>query len=719
MHMLAILLLLGQAQAADTNGYSTPALRAVIQRAESANAAPPAALRGYTARYETAVALTKLLPDRIEGTSTIEQTAGVFTWQDGVGFGQHQEGYRVVTTGVPLPASAALANGWIIPTLTGDEYDAFGVGSGAATAAGADSAGRLAVRSPLRTDRERYYRFEGGDTLTMEFPVGGPQRVVRIAVWPRDSLEQAAKLFRGNLYLDPETGVLRRIRGQFLTMGGPPASGKMRLLNSLALNAAVVDIVNTEVPGAGWLPTWQLVDLEVLIPLTTESWSVIRVITDLRDIKPVVQPAGGPTVVFPEFPKGRTVAPKDSISEFRGWQQSPDKSVRSFSPSNLFDVGPLAFRPDGPPEFLWRGPTTLEALRFNRVEGLYLGVSGTAYLRNVMPGLRIRGTAGYAIWPGLPRGGVTATLGRGPWAWNAKVMRDLDLATKFPDPLDYNRGVRALFQQDNYDYADRLTAGVGGTRFFSRTAPGNVTARVDWVKDRRTVADLSTGPLGQSYTLNPTVMAYGYPRAQLSVNWHPEISSHFTRPGLALSASYEAGGGDLPYQRIQAGLVVRANWRSVVFTLVGDVGTTISDNPPTQQLFLIGGSGSMPGYDYDQFGGNVAALTRWMLSAPLPFLQSPLKIGNTTIPPIAPNLSYRMYNGYTESTNAGADAALDAVGTQVVNGVTVPFSVPSDGIKTTQEIRLSLFGTLLGLGFARPMETGADWTFTFSFAQSF
>ena len=180
-----------------------------------------------------------------------------------------------------------------------------------------------------------------------------------------------------------------------------------------------------------------------------------------------------------------------------------------------------------------------------------------------------------------------------------------------------------------------------------------MTARVDCVKDRRTVADLSDGPLGQTYTLNPTVIAYEYPRAQLSVNWHPEISSHFTRPGLALSASYEAGGGDLPYQRIQAGLVVRANWRSVVFTLVGDVGTTISDNPPTQQLFLIGGSGSMPGYDYDQFGGNVAALTRWMLSAPLPFLQAPLKIGNTTIPPIAPNLSYRMYNGYTESTQFG------------------------------------------------------------------
>ena len=466
--MLAMLLLFGQGQVPDTSAYASPALRTLVQHASAANAAPPAALRGYSARYESEVALTKLLPNRIEGTSTIEQTAGVFTWQHGVGFGQYQEGYRVVTTGVPLPASAALANGWIIPTLTSDEFGAFGVGSGAATEAGTDSGGKLAVRSPLGADRDRYYRFEGGDTLTMDFPVGAPQRVVRIRVWPHDSLVQAAKLFRGDIYLDPQTGVLRRIRGQFLTLGGPPESGKKRLFNSLALNGAVVDIVNSEVPGAGWLPTWQLVDLEVLIPLTTESWSMIRVITSLRDLKPFVQAPGEPPVELPAFAKGRTVAPKDSVADFHAWQQSPDKAVRPFSPSGLFDVGPLAFRPDGPPEFLWRGPTTLEALRFNRVEGLYLGVSGTAYLRDVMPGLRIRGTAGYAIWPGLPRGGVTATLARGAWAWNAQAMRDLDLASKFPDPLDYNRGVRALFQQDNYDYVDRLTAGVGGTRFFSR-----------------------------------------------------------------------------------------------------------------------------------------------------------------------------------------------------------------------------------------------------------
>jgi hypothetical protein len=129
MHTIAMLLLLGQAQLPDTTGYTTAALRALIQRAESANAAPAAGLRGYTARYESEVALVKRLPERIEGASTIEQTAGQFTWVVGRGFEQHEQGYRVVSTGVPLPGSAALANGWILPTLSGPTFDLFGANS--------------------------------------------------------------------------------------------------------------------------------------------------------------------------------------------------------------------------------------------------------------------------------------------------------------------------------------------------------------------------------------------------------------------------------------------------------------------------------------------------------------------------------------------------------------------------------------------------------------
>ncbi len=220
--MLALLFMLSQTAAQDTLTYASPALRQVIARAESANAAPPADLRGYSARYESEVALVKLLPDRIQGASTIEQTAGVFTWLADSGYGQRQLGYRVVTTGVPLPGSAALSNGWIIPTMTGPKISIFGASSGAKTAVGADSGGDYSAWSPLGPDREKYYRFEGGDTVTIAFPDGTAQRMVRVEVWPRDAGAAREKIFRGDIYLDPETGVLRRLKGQFLTIGGPP-----------------------------------------------------------------------------------------------------------------------------------------------------------------------------------------------------------------------------------------------------------------------------------------------------------------------------------------------------------------------------------------------------------------------------------------------------------------------------------------------------------------
>lgn len=717
--MLSLLLLFARPQAADTSQYSSPELRALIARAEAANAGPPAALRGYTARYEASLGLVRLVPGRVEGASTVEQTAGEFTWLVGQGFGQHQEGYRVVTTGVPLPGAAAVANGWIIPTLTGPRFDLFGAHSGAATDVGADTSDSRSARSPLGRDREQYYRFEGGDTITVEIPGSPPQRVIRVSVRPIDSLRTRERVFQGDLSLDPTTLAVRRIRGQFLTLGGPPPEGKAKLLNSFVFNAAVYDIVTTEIPGAGWVPTYQRIDLLVLIPLTTESWSTLRIVTELRDVAPVIEePGQAPPPVMP-LVAGRSTVSNDSLRAYRAWWRKPDVTINIVNLPEMFDVGPPDFRPAGPPIYFWRGPTTLVALRFNRVEGLYTGVSGTLRLRNAMPGLEIRGTAGYAWWPGDGRGGVTASLARGRWLTTARVMRDLDLTTKFGDPLDYSRGLRALFQQDNYDYVDRTVAGGGFGRFFSAFGPGSVIARFDWVKDRTTVAQLSQGPFGQVYTLNPTVIAYEYPRAQMEVTWQPGVSSRFTRAGVGLHASFEQGWGDLPYTRLQAGFVGRANWRKIVFTIIGDAGTTISDNPPTQQLFLIGGGSTMPGYAYNEFGGNVAYLGRGMIGFPLPFLQAPLQFGNATIPPIAPNLSFRFYTGYTATTNAGAEAALQNVGTVIVDGVPQPFSAPSGSFRKTVEIQVNLFGTLLGLGVAKPLEDNTEWTFIFTFAQSF
>ena len=137
-------------------------------------------------------------------------------------------------------------------------------------------------------------------------------------VVPWVSLAEKTKVFRGDLYLDPATGALRRLRGQFLTVGGPPPEGKAKRLNSIVLNAAVADIVTTEVPGAGWIPTYQRIELEVLIPLTTESWSTLRVMTALREVTPDVGAAGEPPAPEPmAMTPGRSAVPKGSVRGYR------------------------------------------------------------------------------------------------------------------------------------------------------------------------------------------------------------------------------------------------------------------------------------------------------------------------------------------------------------------------------------------------------------------
>ena len=200
----------------------------------------------------------------------------------------------MITTGVPLPASAVLSNGWVIPTLTGPKFDVFGANSGAPTAVGQDSTGDHAVWSPLGPDREQLLHLRGRRHPHHGVPLraaaaGGSGR--RLA--PGLDLSKPTKVFRGDLYLDPATGALRRLRGQSLTKGGPPPQGRAKHLNRLVVNAAVADIVTTEVPGAGWVPTYQRIELEVLIPLTTQSWSVLRLMTRLSDVAAHRGPARG------------------------------------------------------------------------------------------------------------------------------------------------------------------------------------------------------------------------------------------------------------------------------------------------------------------------------------------------------------------------------------------------------------------------------------------
>jgi hypothetical protein len=723
--MLALFLLLqatAQGPAGDSS-YSSPALRALVSRVAAHNELPPPALRAYAAKFESELAVVKGLPGPIEGTVTVDQVGGEFHWDRIKGYGQHHVGYRQETTGVPLPTSSFLYSGWVIPNLYGPELKTFGNESSEPTVSitATPKGAEVKVISPLAPDRERIYRFTGGDTVTLAFPEGPAERLILIHVEPREDLATRTQVFRGDFYLALGTEELRRVRGQLMSAGGPPPSGKAKLVSGLVPNSSVVDVINREVPGAGLVPVYQRIDLLVVLPFALDMQGAVRIVTRLRDVQ--VDTTSSPDRPSPLAPDatGISHAPRDSARAYRDWTSSPTYWPRRELMSDLADVGPVRFAPDGPPVLFGRGSTSTDFIRFDRVEGLFTGAVGTLRLRNALPGAWIRANAGYGWWDHEWRAGVVGAWTRRQLVVQARAQAILDYTNKFADPQTFGPGIGAVLVSDNYDYVLRNQYGAALVRDFGHVNKLRIRLSADWVEDHTTVAWLTSGPTGQSYPPNPNVDPLDYFRTRAEAIWHPRISARFAEPGVGASALWEHGTGSQSYDRVQAYAIGRANWRRFTFALVGNVGAVYSANPPTQQLFLFGGSGSLPGYAWDQFGGDVAAVVKWMVNIPLPFLADPIKLGpKVSLPALAPNISIRIYSGWAEASNAAASASLFRLGTTInSDGQVVQYSVPTDGIKTSGQIRLSLFGSLIGLGLAKAFEPDTQWQFTVDLGLAF
>jgi hypothetical protein len=303
----------------------------------------------------------------------------------------------------------------------------------------------------------------------------------------------------------------------------------------------------------------------------------------------------------------------------------------------------------------------------------------------------------------------------------ARAQAILAYINKFTDPLTFGPGIGAILVNDTYDYVDRTQYGLVLARSFGRLAQVRANVSADWVEDHTTVAALTTGPVGQTYPANPPVDVLDYLRTRVQVAWNPRISGRFAEPGIGASALWEHGGGDQGYDLVQAYAIGRANWKRFTFALVGNVGAVYSANPPTQQLILFGGTGSLPGYEWDQFGGDRAIVIKWMVNIPLPFLTEPIRLGKkVSLPALAPNISIRAYGGASEASDSAATASLARLGIRTSpNGQVVPYSVPTDGIKSSAQFRLGLFGSLVGLALSKAFDAGTDWTFNVDLGLAF
>jgi hypothetical protein len=717
--LLPLLLILQQVP---DSGYSSPDLKGDIDRAAVQNAVAAVQIRNFAARYESSIAVLKRLPENVEGSTATDQVAGVYRWSRSGVFEQHETGHRRRTTGLPLPGTGLLANGWIIPPAVGEAFCPLVPSRAEATIGLIDSLESPSCDGPLHPlslARDGTYRYTGGDTVTLTAPDGRSEQLMHIDVWPRSEFPEPTAVFRGAIYLDPTSGNLRRLRGQILAVGGPGPHGVSHIFGKAFSSALLIDLINDDLPGIGLVPTYQRVDLQIRQPLSSEIYTVIRIVTQLSSASPTSAPGNGPLL---PLHSGPTSAPSDSISHYSGWISQPGFEIGRVQTRDLADVGPPRARPTGTPTLTPRASGGFDYFRYNRVEGVFLGAAATLRLRDAAPGLSFKGGLGYSTKESVLRPQLSTTLQRGQWFVTVRGERALDLANKFADPLDYGRGLKPLLSLDNFDYIDRWNAALGVGRYLRRHRAGLVRVDIGYARDNATPALIDRGLLGQHFLPNPNVEPGSYLRTVVRLDVSPDISSRFIRPGLSLRFRYERGDGDLSYNRYQAGFSARGNIRRVVLTFVADGGVATGQHLPSQQLFLLGGQASLPGYDYDAFAGDRAWLARGLLSIPIPVFDRPVPItGHFSLPPPSPSISFRLYTGQAEATSPSMQDAVARLGVRPNpnDPGTVPFALDSDGIRASTEVRLSFFGSLFGIGFARPLVQGAGWKFQFSLGQTF
>ncbi len=721
--MLALLLLaqLAAPVSRRDSAYSTHALRELVARAAVANHAPPPAFRGYRAHVETELSL--LLRDTLgrEHAPQIEQLASEVRWTRGDAYDMRVVGYRAQGVGVPY-SSLSFVRGWTEPSLYGERLR-LGAELGAARdkTPRAPRADSIVAVHPLAADRDEYYTFSGGDTITVLRPGGRSIPIVRVRVTPhlRDTARFAA--FDGELDLDATRQQVVRMRGQFVILGKPSRS--VRLLSRLPGMVAVAycEFTNTEVEGRYWLPATQRTELQSSFALLGRTRAVMRIVSrfaryEVDDTSRVASAADDVRWV----PHRTTWAPPDSVNAFAAWDAPLGAATTAVAASDFDDIAPDAWRDTGGvhADLL---PTRMEnILRFNRVEGLYTGLETTVRMRSVAPGLVAGAMAGWAWEERTVRGGARVQLSRGGTTYGARGERALASTKDFVRELEpQTGGLDALLGSvDDFDYLDRRLALVSVTKLLGTLERGLVTLQAGVARDGAEPARLARGLFGsRDFRANRGIAEGGYALAMLDLEWHPNVSGDFVERGLGGRLHHEAGQGTLRWQRSELSLSGRGSWGPVVLAAHADAGGVFGGALPPQKLFELGGQGTLPGYGYKEFAGDRAALFRGYGSYTFSVARTPRRVWrNLYLPGLAPGVAAGIQGGWTTLATDAARAAVLVLG-RAPDGQ--PLSRATGGVRATAGVGLTLFNGNAHLGVARPVDHPAPWKLVAGLGQEF
>ena len=723
----------GVAPASVDSVYSTPRVRQLVERASISNRRVPEGLAGYDARVESEMSFIARQPDGIEQTFTVEQAATTVHWDRSGQFEQRVVGYRSQSVGVTISAVGLFREAWVVPILYGNRMTLlFGLQDSTRRKSSSQRRRADAVIAvhPFADDRDRLYRFSGGDTVVTIRPGGREIPIVRVHVEPYgDRLTREATAFRGDIELDEQRAQIVRMRGYFETVG-PRAKGRSQLIASQVEAIAYLELENGEFEGHFWLPTYQRIEAQASISLLGDQRAVFRVISRFRNMT-VTPPRSVPTALVDDslrVTKHRlTFAPRDSIDQFADWSRDIGASTANTAADDFLDVAPDSWRPTGPPIVRLRFQEPTDLFHYNRIEGAYAGVAGEVKLRDASPGLVARGNVGWAWAEQTIRGRVSLERQRGSWWPYVRAGRSLDVTNDFREPFDSGSTLGALFSVDDYDYVDRRSAMIGLTRYANRRRTVRVRLEGGIGSDQYVAAQREHGPFtpGDSgFRFNRGVDNGRYTIASMKVELHPDVNAAFVRPGIGATVQAEAATGDLAWRRAELRIIARRMFGRFIYAAQANAGVVVGDSIPPQQLFEIGENQNLPGYGYKEFAGNQAAVIRGLVMYPLPLWRAPIRLGRFVLPSVGPTLSFGAQGGWSAATNDAARSAILRLGT-VVDSVLgrpeavacAPVSRPTDGFKSSIDFRLRFLGGALSIGAARATDHHESWRFVVGFAQ--
>jgi hypothetical protein len=579
---------------------------------------------------------------------------------------------------------------------------------------------------PLAADRERVYRFSGGDTVE-NLKVGNRViRIVKLDVTAKTPLPPRTTVFTGEIDLDADRKHMVRMRGTFATTVETPA-GPLRVFAASQLEGAIfVELVNSEVNQEYWLPSYQRFDFQAMAATMGDAKAIFRIISRFHDYA-VTLPESTLDILATDTLRTRphvlSIAPADSLSRFRAWHEEMGTASASVSADDFDDVAPTRWRASGTPVVRLQAERLSDLVRFNRVEGLFTGLGVSARMRDAAPGLTLRALAGYAWTERTVRGRASAELDRGEWTYLAQAGRSLDITNDFRNPFTDGLTIGSPFGLDDYDYVDRYTAGASVTRALAKR---RVVARLEvgWADDRLTVEHLAHAPFGRAaYLANRGVTPGQYLRSAITLQWHPDVSAEFMRTGFGAQFSYLRGDGELNFQRAELMLNMRRNAGRWTLASRFDAGAVLGV-PPPQQLFELGRQ-NLPGYDYKEFAGNQAVVLRGLVMYRLNVLQAPWRLTQRFwLPAPAPALSLALQSGWTGVSGEVARDAMVRLGTTLVvdslgRALTVPVSMITGNARASAAVGVRFFGGAVGVSLERAVDRVAPWRFRVEFGQDF